>query len=246
VTSPPTAPPEIALHFENVHAAYGAVKALHGVTLEIPEGTVVTLLGANGAGKTTALRTASGQLAPTEGRIRYRGEDIAGKSPGQLVRRGVVHVPEGREMIADLTVEENLRVGGYTRKNRAEVKTALQSVYELFPRLQERRKQRAGALSGGEQQMLAIGRGLMSDPKLLLLDEPSLGLAPLVVQDIFQTLRTINRERGVTILLVEQNAAVALKLASHAYVLETGRIALHGPAAELRQNDGVRKSYLGY
>lgn len=246
MTSSVTAPTEIALRFENVHAAYGAVKALHGVSIEIPEGGVVTLLGANGAGKTTTLRTASGQLAPTDGRIWYRGEDISRKRPGQLVRRGIVHVPEGRQIIGDLTVEENLRVGGYTCKNGSEVKAGLESAYDLFPRLLERRKQRAGALSGGEQQMLAIGRGLMANPKVLLLDEPSLGLAPLVVQDIFRTLGTINRERGVTILLVEQNASVALRLASHAYVLETGRIVLHGPAKELRENDDVRKSYLGY
>lgn len=237
---------QVALCLEDVSAGYGAVKALHGISLDIEEGKVVTLLGANGAGKTTTLRTASGQLTPTDGKIWYLGEDITGKQPGQLVKRGIVHVPEGRQIIGDLSVEDNLRVGAYTRKSASGVKQSFDSVYDLFPRLLERRRQRAGALSGGEQQMLAIARGLMADPKVLLLDEPSLGLAPLIVQDIFRTLETINRERGVTILLVEQNAAVALNLASHAYVLETGRIVTHGPAEVLKKNDDVRRSYLGY
>jgi branched-chain amino acid transport system ATP-binding protein len=207
---------------------------------------VVALLGANGAGKSTTLRVISGQMRPSSGKVRYLGEDVGGKQPGQLVRRGIVHVPEGRQIISELSVEENLRVGGYTRKSSADVKRSLEDMYTLFPRLAERRKQRAGRLSGGEQQMVAIARGLMADPQLLLLDEPSLGLAPIIVQDIFRTLGEINRERGATILLVEQNATVALRLANYAYVLETGRVAIQGEAEKLREDEGVRRSYLGY
>ena len=240
------APERIALRTEGLSAGYGVVPALHDIVVEVPNGGVVALLGANGAGKTTVLRTISGQLTPTAGKIWYRGEEITGRPPGQLVRRGIVHVPEGRQIIRELTVEENLRVGAYTRRSSSDVKRSLDDVYQLFPRLHERHRQRAGQLSGGEQQMLAIGRGLMADPQLLLLDEPSLGLGPLVVQDIFRTLGTINRERGVTILLVEQNAAVALNLASYAYVLETGHLVLQGPANDLKENDDVRRSYLGY
>lgn len=230
----------------DVHAGYGPVRALQGVTIEVPQGVVVALLGANGAGKSTTLRVISGQLRPTSGTVTYRDSDIAGRQPGQLVRRGIVHVPEGRQIIGELSVDENLRIGGYTQKSGAEVKRSLDDMYTLFPRLSERRKQRAGRLSGGEQQMLAIARGLMADPQLLLLDEPSLGLAPIIVQDIFRILRQINSERGVTILLVEQNATVALKLASYAYVLETGRVGIHGDADKLREDEGVRRSYLGY
>lgn len=234
------------LTLENVHAGYGAVRALHGVTLKVEQGTVVALLGANGAGKTTTLRVISGQLRPAGGDIRHQETAIGGRQPGQLVRRGIVHVPEGRQIIGELSVEENLRVGGYTRKSKADVKRSLEDMYALFPRLAERRGQRAGRLSGGEQQMVAIARGLMADPQLLLLDEPSLGLAPIIVQDIFRTLEQINRQRGVTILLVEQNATVALRLASYAYVLEAGRVAVQGDADTLRENEDVRRSYLGY
>ncbi len=235
----------LCLKIEDVHAGYGAVRALQGVTVEVAAGSVVALLGANGAGKTTTLRVISGQLRPSSGSITYQGSEVVGRQPGQLVRRGIVHVPEGRQIIGELSVEENLRVGGFTRSG-ADVKRSLDDMYTLFPRLSERRKQRAGRLSGGEQQMVAIARGLMADPQLLLLDEPSLGLAPIIVQDIFRTLEQINRERGATILLVEQNATVALKLANYAYVLETGRIAIHGDADKLREDEGVRRSYLGY
>jgi branched-chain amino acid transport system ATP-binding protein len=237
---------DLCLRLEDVHAGYGAVRALQGVSIDVARGSVVALLGANGAGKSTTLRVISGQMRPSSGKVRYLGEDVGGKQPGQLVRRGIVHVPEGRQIISELSVEENLRVGGYTRKSSADVKRSLEDMYTLFPRLAERRKQRAGRLSGGEQQMVAIARGLMADPQLLLLDEPSLGLAPIIVQDIFRTLGEINRERGATILLVEQNATVALRLANYAYVLETGRVAIQGEAEKLREDEGVRRSYLGY
>jgi branched-chain amino acid transport system ATP-binding protein len=244
LTAPAATP--VALKLEDVHASYGAVRALHGVDIEVKEGSVVALLGANGAGKTTTLRVISGQLPTTQGAITYLGEDIKGQQPGALVRRGIVHVPEGRQIIGELSVEENLRVGGYSLKNKSEVRRALDDAYTLFPRLAERKGQRAGRLSGGEQQMLAIARGLMAEARLLLLDEPSLGLAPMIVQDIFRTLRRINDERGVTILLVEQNASVALRLADYAYVLETGRMVIQGPSDKLREDESVRRSYLGY
>lgn len=237
---------DLCLRLDDVHAGYGAVRALQGVSIDVARGSVVALLGANGAGKSTTLRVISGQMRPTSGTVLYMGEDVGGRQPGQLVRKGIVHVPEGRQIIAELSVEENLRVGGYTRKSAADVRRSLEDMYTLFPRLGERRKQRAGRLSGGEQQMVAIARGLMADPELLLLDEPSLGLAPIIVQDIFRTLEEINRERGATILLVEQNASVALRLASYAYVLETGRVAIEGEADKLREDEGVRRSYLGY
>jgi branched-chain amino acid transport system ATP-binding protein len=238
-------PGPIALRLEQVSAAYGPIAALDRVTLEAPEGAVVALLGANGAGKSTTLRVISGLLAPTGGRVIYHGMDLATHAPGSRVRAGVVHVPEGRQIFADFTVEENLLIGGYTA-SAADLRVRRQEVYEYFPRLRERRHQRAGTLSGGEQQMLAIGRALMAGPRLLLLDEPSLGLAPLIVRDIYRIIHAINQERRVTVLLVEQNASLALDIASYAYVLETGRVVVEGPPDHLRGNEDVRRSYLGY
>jgi len=223
---------------------------LKGVSLEVPEGSIVALLGANGAGKSTTLKAISGLLATEHGRVtsgtlRFRGRDIAGLPAEELVREGIFHVIEGRHVFSDLSVEENLHVGGYTRDSRSDVRNGLEFVYDIFPRLWERRQQPAGYLSGGEQQMLAIGRGLMADPRLLLLDEPSLGLAPLLVQEIFQLIRRINRDRGTTILLVEQNANIALATADHAYILENGSIALSGTTTDLSKTDEVREFYLG-
>jgi branched-chain amino acid transport system ATP-binding protein len=233
------------LRLRDVHAAYGAIRALHGVSLEVQEGTVVALLGANGAGKSTTLRVISGLLPPTGGTLEYGGIAIGTKSPSALVRRGIVHVPEGRQIFGEFSVEENLRLGAFTRP-RSETRRTMAEVYDDFPILHERRKQRAATLSGGEQQMLAIGRALLARPQLLLLDEPSLGLAPLVVQEIYRIIHMLNRQRGVTILLVEQSASVALDVAHYAYVLETGRVAVAGTASELRDNEDVRRSYLGY
>ncbi len=234
------------LQLHNVHAAYGPIKALHGVSFEVQEGTCVALLGANGAGKSTTLRVISGLMPPTEGMVQYRGENIAGLPPGDVVRRGLMYVPEGRQIFGELSVEENLRMGAYTQPWGANLRRRTNDVYSLFPILGQRRRQEAGTLSGGEQQMLAIGRALMAEPQVLLLDEPSLGLAPLIVQDIYRVIESRNKERGVTILLVEQNAHMALNVADYAYVLETGTVALSGPAQELRDKEEVRHSYLGY
>ena len=236
---------QAVLRLRDVHAAYGAVRALHGVSLDVRPGTVVALLGANGAGKSTTLRVISGMLAATAGTVEYDGAAVARQSPSALARRGLVHVPEGRKIFGEFTVEENLRLGGSTRPA-SEVKRTLVEVYDDFPILYERRKQRAATLSGGEQQMLAMGRALVGKPRLLLLDEPSLGLAPLVVREIYEIIRMLSAERGATILLVEQSASLALDVAHYAYVLETGRIAVSGTAAELRDNEDVRRSYLGY
>lgn len=233
------------LALKDVRIAYGNVEAVHGIALEVGEGKIVTLLGANGAGKTTTLRAISGLLRPRAGQIMLRGTDITNLPAHEIVNMGVAHVPEGRRVFATLTVEENLKLGAY--KHRREPQRwvgTIKKVYELFPRLEERRNQLAGTLSGGEQQMLAIGRGLMAEPEIILLDEPSLGLAPKLVQEIFRVIIEINR-RGTTVLLVEQNARMALKISDDAYVLETGRIALSGPAAELRNDPRVRKAYLG-
>ena len=233
------------LELRDVHVYYGRVHALAGLSLEIYPGEIVALLGANGAGKSTTLRAISGLVRPAAGAIRLRGEDVTRLPPDEIVRRGVAHVPEGRRVFATLTVEENLRLGAFLRRHDpAAVARALQAVYDLFPRLAERRRQLAGTLSGGEQQMLAIGRGLMADPKVLLLDEPSLGLAPLLVRSIFETLRAINRQ-GVSILLVEQNARAALRLAHRAYVLETGRLYAAGDSRTLATDPRVREAYLG-
>ena len=231
------------LRVEDLHVFYGEIHALRGVALEIRQGEIVTLLGNNGAGKTTTLKTISGLLTPRGGRIVLDGAPLDGVPPHEVVRKGIAHVPEGRRIFNRLSVLENLRMGAYTRHDGG-IEADLERVFALFPRLAERVAQVAGTLSGGEQQMLAIGRALMASPRLLLLDEPSMGLAPVVVEQIFQTIDDINRQ-GMTILLVEQNAAMALSIAHRAYVLELGGIALAGTAAELAENDQVRKAYLG-
>jgi len=232
------------LKIENLHVAYGGIQALRGISLEVPDGKIVTLIGANGAGKSTTLRTITGLVKAASGSIQWNGEELLGKSIDRINSAGIAMSPEGRRVFADLTVLENLKLGAYLRKDKPEIEKDLQWVYELFPRLKERSWQLAGTLSGGEQQMLAVGRALMSRPKLLLMDEPSLGLAPLVVQDIFSIIREINRQ-GVTILLIEQNANMALKIADLAYVLETGNITLSGTGAELLANEKVKEAYLG-
>ncbi len=232
------------LRVEGLHVHYGAIHALKGVDLHVEAGEIVTLIGGNGAGKTTTLRTISGLLKPTSGRVLLDGEPIHGLPPHVIVRRGLAHSPEGRGIFANLTVDENLELGAYVRTDKAEIEQDRAWVFQLFPRLLERRAQVAGTLSGGEQQMVAMGRALLARPRLLLLDEPSLGLAPQVVQTIFEIIRKIN-SRGTTILLVEQNAHMALGVAHRAYVLEVGAIGAHGPAAELAASDAVRKAYLG-
>ena len=232
------------LELEGVTGGYGPVRVLHGIDLRIDAGEVVVVLGANGAGKTTTLRAISGMIS-THGRIELDGTSIAGKRPEQVARLGVAHVPQGRGTFTDLTVEENLRLGAYGRKDR-EVRFDIDRWFEVFPRLGERRGQTAGNMSGGEQQMLAIARGLMSRPRLLLLDEPSLGLAPLITQELFERLGQINANDEVAMLIVEQNANLALDVAARAYVLETGEIVSSGTAAEVRGDDSVRKAYLGY
>ena len=233
------------LAVEDLVVAYGAVEALHGVTLEVKEGEIVTLVGANGAGKTTTLRAVSGMVAPRAGRILFEGTSIGGVPSHRLVRRGLCHVPEGRRIFTALTVRENLELGAYTVRGHAEVATRLERVLALFPRLSERIAQPGGTLSGGEQQMLAIGRALMARPRLLLLDEPSLGLAPLLVQEILREIVRINRDEGVTILLVEQNAHLALSTAHRGYVLETGEIVLADDAKRLLEDPQVKAAYLG-
>jgi branched-chain amino acid transport system ATP-binding protein len=230
------------LSVKDLEVGYGAIKALRGISLHVREGEVVTLIGANGAGKTTTLRAISGMLRPTQGSVHYDGRSIVGVRPHLLVGRRLVHVPEGRGIFLNLTVEENLQLGTYTRSD--DVSGDLQRVYELFPRVKERLKQTAGTLSGGEQQMLAIGRALLARPRLLLLDEPSLGLAPKIVQTIFSVIREINQS-GTTILLIEQNARMALQSAHRAYVLEAGKIIMQGDARDLAASDEVRKAYLG-
>ena len=233
------------LEIKNLVVNYGAIVALHGISLSVPDGKIVTLIGANGAGKTTSLKTVSGLLKPHGGEIVYDGKNIAGLPPHQIVARGISQAPEGRMIFANLTVLENLQLGAYLQKDKDIVRRELERVYVLFPRLKEREKQIAGTLSGGEQQMLAIGRALMSRPKLLLLDEPSLGLAPLLVKTIFEKIVEINREQGLTILLVEQNANLALEISHFGYVLETGKVVLQGDSKELRQNPKVKSAYLG-
>lgn len=232
------------LEVSGLYAAYGSTSVLHGVDFRLETGSITTLLGANGAGKTTTLRALCG-MVKTAGEIRFAGDRIDGRPTEEIVRRGIAHVPDGRGTFLQLTTEENLRLGAYTRKDRRAIAQDYERIYTYFPRLKERRKQQAGTLSGGEQQMLAISRALMMRPRLLLLDEPSFGLAPLIVREIFGIMRTINQQENVSILLVEQNAALALDLADRAYLLETGRIVLSGPAAEIRQNEAVRRSYLG-
>ena len=232
------------LKIENLHVSYGGIQALRGISLEVPDGKIVTLIGANGAGKSTTLRTITGLVKASSGSIQWNGEELLGKSIDKIVGSGIAMSPEGRRVFADMSVVENLRIGAYLRKDKAGVEEDIQWVYGLFPRLEERSWQLAGTLSGGEQQMLAVGRALMSRPKLMMLDEPSLGLAPLVVQDIFSIIREINRQ-GVTVLLIEQNANMALKIADLAYVLETGNITISGTGAELLADERVKEAYLG-
>ena len=232
------------LEHEDVHTYYGAIHALKGISLTVNEGEIVTLIGANGAGKSTTLRSINGLNHPRRGRIRFRGRDITHAAPHGIVKHGIAQSPEGRRLFPRMSVLENLEMGAFQRTDRSGLKDDLERVFQLFPRLHERRLQKAGTLSGGEQQMCAIGRALMAHPKLLLLDEPSMGLAPIFVEKIFEIIGEINAQ-GTPILLVEQNALMALDAASRGYVLETGRIALAGPAQELRQNEQVRKAYLG-
>lgn len=230
------------LRIDDLRVNYGGIEAVKGITFEVPEGKIVTLIGANGAGKSTTLRTIAGLVKPASGRIHFQADDITALSPDRIVSKGITLVPEGRHVFPDLTVVENLKIGAYLRKD--DLSHDLEWVYSLFPRLKERSWQAAGTLSGGEQQMLAVGRALMSRPKLMMMDEPSLGLAPLVVKDIFSIIRRIN-EQGVTILLIEQNANMALHTADLAYALETGRITIQGTGKELLSNEAVKKAYLG-
>ena len=232
------------LKVENINVYYGAIHALKGISVEVKEGEIVTLIGANGAGKSTILRTISGLLRTKTGNVLFEGNSVAAMAPEEIVKKGISQVPEGRRIFANMSVEENLELGAYIRSDKPGIRKDIDKVFERFPRLGERRKQIAGTLSGGEQQMLAIGRGLMSHPRLLLLDEPSMGLAPLLVKEIFSIIKEINAS-GTTILLVEQNANMALSIAHQAYVLETGRITLSGSAKELMESEEVRKAYLG-
>jgi branched-chain amino acid transport system ATP-binding protein len=233
------------LEVKGLHAAYGQTRVLHGIDFAMEQGSITALLGANGAGKTTTLRALCG-MVKIEGEVRFAGESIARRSTEDIARLGVAHVPDGRGTFLNLTTEENLRLGAYVRRDRQGVEADLERMYGYFPRLRERRRQQAGTLSGGEQQMLAVSRALMLAPRLMLLDEPSFGLAPLLVRELFEILRRINERERVSMLLVEQNAAMALELADHAYLIETGRVVLGGSSAELRGNDAVRKSYLGH
>ncbi|MBQ9631605.1 MAG: ABC transporter ATP-binding protein [Lachnospiraceae bacterium] len=236
---------EPILKIENLKANYGSIVAIKGIDLEVFEGEIVTIIGANGAGKTTLLSCISG-LMPYEGSITYKGEKLGGKiDSAAIVERGIVQIPEGRQIFSDLSVFENLKMGAYTRKKGDDIEKDIREVYDLFPRLEERKDQKGGSLSGGEQQMLAMGRAMMAKPRLLLMDEPSMGLAPVVVNDIFATIRHLNKELGVTIVLNEQNARLALKTADRAYVMETGLIQLSGDAKEMAQDPEVQKLYLG-
>ncbi|MEK9690173.1 MAG: ABC transporter ATP-binding protein [Burkholderiaceae bacterium] len=233
------------LEVKNLNAWYGATQALFDVSFDLKQGGITTILGANGAGKTTTLRSMC-QTVKTSGEVVFLGDRISGLATDKIVRMGMAHVPDGRGTFTDLTVEENLRLGAYSRKDKDAVSEDIEGVFEHFPRLKERLYQQAGTLSGGEQQMLAISRALMLRPKLLLLDEPSFGLAPLIVQEIFEIMRNINKTNGVSMLLVEQNASLALNLADHAYLLETGNVVLSGPAEDIRADESVRRTYLGY
>jgi branched-chain amino acid transport system ATP-binding protein len=234
----------IVLALEDVHTYYGSIHALKGITLEVHEGEIVTLIGANGAGKSTTLRSINGLNHPRQGTIRFQGREITNEAPHAIVKSGIAQSPEGRRLFPRMSVLENLEMGAFQREDRSTFSEDVDRVFDLFPRLAERRHQKAGTMSGGEQQMCAIGRALMARPKLLLLDEPSMGLAPIFVEKIFEIVREINAQ-GTPILLVEQNALMALDAASRGYVLETGRIALEGPAKDLRENEQVRKTYLG-
>ena len=230
------------LEIRDLVVSYGGIEAVKGISMDVPEGKIVTLIGANGAGKSTTLKAIAGLVKPKSASITFLGESLTGKPSDQIVAKGVTLVPEGRRVFPNLTVLENLKIGAYLRKD--DLKADIDRIYELFPRLKERAWQQAGTLSGGEQQMLAVGRALMSRPKLIMMDEPSLGLAPLVVKDIFSIIRTIN-EQGITVLLIEQNANMALKTADFAYVMETGRITLQGTGTELSENETIREAYLG-
>ena len=232
------------LKVRDLVVAYGGIEALKGISVDVPDGKIVTLIGANGAGKSTLLRTIMGLVKPMSGEIEYNDESIKGLNSQRIVSRGITLVPEGRRVFPNLTVLENLRIGAYLRKDADGIAADIKRIYELFPRLEERHWQMAGTLSGGEQQMLALGRALMSRPKLIMMDEPSLGLAPLVIKDIFNIIRRIN-ESGTTVLLVEQNANMALKVAHHAYVLETGNIKMEGSGKELLENEEIKEAYLG-
>ncbi len=233
------------LEISGLEVSYGAIRALHGVSVRVPDKAIVTLIGANGAGKSTLLRTVSGLAKATAGTVRYDGEDITGLPPHAIVARGLCHVPEGRMVFANLTVAENLRMGAYLRRDSAGVAADLDYCFETFPRLKERISQSAGTLSGGEQQMLAIARAIMGKPRCLMLDEPSLGIAPILVRNIFKQIVAINRDRGITVLLVEQNANLALKISSYGYVLETGRVIRENDSLALRNDPSVREAYLG-
>lgn len=233
------------LEIKNINTYYGNIQALHDVSITVNEGEIITLIGANGAGKTTTLMSMSNVVSPKSGQIIFMGEDITDKKPDEIVKMGLIHVPEGRHIFPYLTVTENLDLGAFLRKDKANIRKDLDHVFELFPRLHERRNQQGGTLSGGEQQMLAISRALMARPKLLLLDEPSLGLAPIIVQQIFDIIKRINKAEGTTIFLVEQNANLALKSANRGYVMENGKITLEDTAVNLLANDDVKKAYLG-
>ena len=233
------------LQVSKLHAAYGPTRVLHGIDFSLEEGSITAILGANGAGKTTTLRALC-NMVQTQGEISFGGARIETKATEDIVRLGIAHVPDGRGTFVHLSTEENLRLGAYVRKDKRQVEQDFERIYGMFPRLKERRHQQAGTLSGGEQQLLAVSRALMLRPRLLLMDEPSFGLAPLIVRDIFDILRNINQTEKVSILLVEQNAAMALDLADHAYLIETGRVVLSGTSADIKSNDAVRRSYLGY
>jgi len=233
------------LEVNGLHASYGKTRVLHGIDFAMEKGSITALLGANGAGKTTTLRALCA-MVKTQGEIRFEGERVEHRATEDIVRLGVAHVPDGRGTFLNLSTEENLRLGGYVRRDKRAVESDVERMFGYFPRLRERRRQQAGTLSGGEQQMLAVSRALMLAPKLMLLDEPSFGLAPLLVRELFAILRAINQKEQISMLLVEQNAAMALDLADHAYLIETGRVVLQGSATELKSNDSVRRSYLGY
>lgn len=232
------------LDIKDLEVSYGFIKAVKGIDIKVDEGKIVSILGANGAGKTSTLKAISGIIKPSAGEIIFNGENISNLSSDKIVSKGLVHCPEGRKVFQQLSVEENLKVGAYTVKDKKIIKKNFEKVYEYFPRLAERKKQMAGTLSGGEQQMLALGRGIMANPKLLIMDEPSLGLAPIIVLEIFNIIKKIKKE-GVTILLVEQNAFQALKISDYSYVFETGKITLEGNSEDIRENEDIKKSYLG-
>ncbi len=233
------------LEIKNLKVKYGGIVALNGINMKIPEGKIVTLVGANGAGKSTTLRSITKLVTPAEGSITYDGKELTGMSTQDIVKMGITLVPEGRHVFADMTVEENLKIGAYLRKDKQNFAKEIEFIHEMFPILKKRSKQLSGTLSGGEQQMLAVGRALMSKPKVLMMDEPSLGLAPLVIKDIFEIIKKVNKEQGMTILLIEQNANAALKIADYGYVMETGNIGLEGTGEELLANERVKELYLG-